>query len=325
MGMREYVVRRIGQLAVTYWAFITILFILFRIVPGDPTTMFVAQGLSGEARQEVIADLGLNQPLHIQYIDYMTQLLSGSFGRSFIYKAPVTDIIVTKFWNTIFLMMGAILLAYFIGIFGGALLAWRRGTRGESAGVIATLIARSSPTFWTGILLIIVFVFWLDWFPAGGIRTIGADIDGFWDKYLSLDFAYHAFLPMLTGAIYFMATPTLLMRNTMLDVLNADFIEVKKAEGIPSLSILYKHAARNSILPIITIAALVAGKAIGGMLLIEVVFNWPGMGRAMIKSVNYNDYPLAMAAFFLMGSVVIMMNFAADLMYAYLDPRVSYE
>lgn len=324
MGMREYVARRIGQLAVTYWAFITILFVLFRVVPGDPTSMFVAQGLSGEARKQVIADLGLNQPLHVQYVDYLTQLLSGSFGTSFIFKEPVTDIIVTKFWNTIFLMLGAIVLAYFIGVFGGALLAWWRGTTFETVGVVATLVARSSPTFWTGIVLIIVFVYGLDWFPAGGIRTIGADVSG-WDKYLSLDFAHHAFLPMMTGAIYFMATPTLLMRNTMLDVLNADFIEVKKAEGLSPLTILYKHAARNSILPIVTIAALVAGKAIGGMLLIEVVFNWPGMGRAMIRSVNYNDYPLAMAAFFLMGSVVIMMNFAADLLYAYLDPRVSYE
>lgn len=325
MGMKEYVVRRIGQLAVTYWAFLTILFLLFRVVPGDPTSMFVAQGLSGEAREKVIENLGLNEPLHVQYVEYMAQILHGDFGTSFQYKEPVWDILAVKFWNTIFLMAGAIILAYLIGVLGGALLAWWRGSRFETVGILATLVARSSPTFWTGILLIIVFVYQLGWFPAGGIRTIGAQVDGIWDKFVSMDFLYHVFLPMLTGAIYYMATPTLLMRNTMLEILNADFIKVKKAEGLSQFTILYKHAVRNSLLPIVTIAALVAGKAIGGQLLIEVVFNWPGMGRAMVKAVNYNDYPVAMTAFFFMGSVVIMLNFVADLLYAYLDPRVSYE
>lgn len=325
MGMKEYVIRRIGQLAVTYWAFLTILFLLFRVAPGDPTTMFVAQGLSGDAREQVIENLGLNAPLHVQYIEYMSRVLHGNFGTSFRYQEPVWDVLIVKFWNTIFLMAGAIILAYLIGILGGALLAWWRGSRFETAGILVTLVARSSPTFWTGIVLIIMFVSWLGWFPAGGIRTIGTQVDGFWDKYLAVDFLYHVFLPMLTGAIYYMATPTLLMRNTMLEILNADFIKVKKAEGLSQFTILYKHAVRNSLLPIVTIAALVAGKAIGGQLLIEVVFNWPGMGRAMVEAVSYNDYPLAMAAFFFMGSVVILLNFAADLLYAYLDPRVSYE
>lgn len=325
MGLQEYVVRRIGQLAVTYWAFITILFLLFRIVPGDPTTMFVAQGLSGEARNKVIENLGLNEPLHVQYIDYIAQLLHGDFGRSFIFRRPVVEIITVKFWNTVFLMVGAIVLAYLIGITLGVLLAWWRGSNFEKVGIVATLWARSSPTFWTGILLLMVFVFWLGWFPAGGIRSVGAEFEGFWGKYFAWDFVYHVILPMLTGAIYYMATPTLLMRNTMMEILNAEFIDVKRAEGLSTFNIMYKHAARNSILPIVTVTALVAGKAIGGQLIIEVVYNWPGMGRAMVRAVNYNDYPMAMAAFFLMGSVVIFLNFVADLGYAYLDPRVTYE
>lgn len=325
MGLQEYVVRRIGQLAITYWAFITILFLLFRIVPGDPTTLFVAQGLSGEARKKVIEELGLNEPLHVQYIEYISQLLHGEFGTSYLFRRPVIDVITVKFWNTIFLMVGALVLAYVIGISVGALLAWFRGTDFEKVGIIVTLWARSSPTFWTGILLLMVFVFWLGWFPAGGIRSVGAEFSGFWGKYFSWDFAYHVVLPMLTGAIYYVATPTLLMRNTMMEILNAEFIDVKRAEGLSMFNIMYKHAARNSILPIVTVTALVAGKAIGGQLIIEVVFNWPGMGRAMVRAVNYNDYPVAMAAFFLMGTVVIFLNFVADLSYAYLDPRVSYE
>jgi peptide/nickel transport system permease protein len=325
MGLREYTIRRIGQLVVTYWAFITILFVLFRVMPGNPVTMFVAQGLGPEAQQEIIKNLGLNKPLYLQYIDFFDQLLHGSFGRSFIYRQPVWEIITRKFWNTIFLMVGGMFFAYTIGVLGGALLAWWRGTTFEASGIVFTLITRSSPPFWTSIVLIIVFVFWLGWFPAAGMRTTGTVVTGFWDKYFALDFAYHAFLPMVAIALYFVATPTLVMRNTMLEKLNAEFINLKQAEGLSQITVLYKHAARNSILPVLTEIAPDSGKALGGLLLVEIVFNWPGMGRAMVEAVRYSDYPLAIAAFFLMGSVVIFLNFVADILYAVLDPRVSYE
>lgn len=324
MGLREYIIRRILQLIVTYWAFVTVLFLLFRVAPGDPTSMFIAEGLSAEAREEMIARYGLDQPLYIQYFEYMTQLLSGDFGTSFRYREPVWDVLVVKFWNTILLMGAALIVAYTIGIIGGALLGWYRGAKFEEVGIIVGLMARSSPEFWTGIVLLSIFSFWLGWFPSGGMRAVGTEINSFTARYLSTDFLYHMVLPVLAGAIYYMATPLLLMRNTMLDILKADFIEIKKAEGLSEFRILYKHAARNSILPIVTVAAIVTGTAIGGSLIIETVFNWPGMGREMVESVNYNDYPMAMGTFFLMGSVVIFMNFIADLAYVYLDPRVKY-
>ena len=326
MGLREYVVRRIFQLVITYWAFITLLFVLFRAAPGDPTSMFVMDGMDEESRQEIIADLGLDQPLYLQYVDYMGQLLSGSFGVSFRYREPVWDVLVVKFWNTIFLMGAAVICAYIIGVLAGALLGWWRGKRAERVGIVAGLMARSSPEFWTSIIVLSVFAFWLGWFPSGGMRSIGAEMaPSFSARYLSTDFVYHLVLPVMAATIYYMATPLLLMRNTMLDVLKADFIEIKKAEGLSELTILYKHAARNSILPVVTMAAIVTGTAMGGSLVIETVFNWPGMGREMVEAINYNDYPMAMGAFFLMGSVVIIMNFVADLLYVYLDPRVEYK
>jgi peptide/nickel transport system permease protein len=325
MGLREYIVRRIFQLLVTYWAFLTIIFVLFRVAPGDPTSMFVMDGLTGEQREREIARLGLDQPLHVQYVDYITQLLSGDFGTSFRYGEPVWDVLVVKFWNTILLMGTALIVAYILGVTFGALLGWYRGKKVEKVGIVAGLVARSSPEFWTGIVLLSIFAFWLGWFPSGGMRSVGAEIGSFGERYFSADFVYHMVLPVLAGAIYYMATPLLLMRNTMMDILKADFIEVKKAEGLPERRILYRHAARNSILPIVTVAAIVSGTAIGGSLIIETVFNWPGMGREMIESVTYNDYPMAMGTFFLMGSVVIFMNFIADLAYVYLDPRVQYD
>ncbi|MFP9190438.1 ABC transporter permease [Natronosalvus vescus] len=326
MGLREFVIRRVLQLIVTFWAFFTILFVLFRMMPGDPTSMFILDGMTPEQREQRIAELGLDQPLYVQYVEYARQLLTGDFGQSFIYRDPVMDIIVVRFMNTIVLMATALFFAYVIGITFGALMGWWRDSKFERGGIVVALIARSSPEFWVGIVLLSVFVYWLGWFPSSGMRTTGGELGGgFIARYGSVDFLRHLFLPALTGAIVYLATPTLLMRSTMLDVLNADFIEIKKAEGLPERTVLYKHAARNSILPVVTVAAIATGAAMGGSVVIETVFNWPGMGREMVRAVNNNDYPVAMAAFFLMGSVVIIMNFVADLAYVYLDPRVEYE
>lgn len=326
MGLRAYVVRRVLQLLVTFWAFFTLLFVLFRLVPGDPTSMFLLDGMTPEQREQRIAELGLDQPLYIQYFAYIRQLLRGDFGESFIYNDPVIEIITVRFMNTIVLMGTALVFAYVIGIVFGALMGWWRDSTFERGGIILTLVARSSPEFWVGIVLVAVFVFGIELFPPSGMRTTGGELGGgFIDRYGSLDFLHHLTLPALTGAIAYLATPTLLMRSTMLDVLNADFIEIKQAEGLPDRTVLYKHAVRNSILPIVTVAAIATGSAMGGSVVIETVFNWPGMGREMVRAVNQNDYQLAMAAFFLMGSVVILMNFVADLLYVYLDPRVEYE
>ena len=325
MGLRNYVIRRIGQLLVTYFVFLTLLFVLFRLMPGDPTAMFVLEGISEEARQQRIEELGFNDPLYIQYFDYMLQLFQGDFGDSIIYRRPTVEIIWDKVLNTLFLMGSALLIAYTIGILGGALMGWWRGSKFEKTGIVSVLIARSSPEFWIGIILLSVFSYQLGWFPSAGMRSVGEATTGGIMYYLNTDFVRHLVLPMLTGAIYFTATPALLMRNTMLDVLDADFIEMKKAEGLPERRILYHHAARNSVLPVVTVVAIVVGAAMGGSVIIETVFNWDGMGRAIVQSVTRRDFPLMMAMFFLMGSLVIFMNFVADIAYVYLDPRVEYE
>ncbi|MEY7850942.1 ABC transporter permease [Natrarchaeobius sp. A-rgal3] len=324
--MRKFIIRRVAYLLLTYWAFITILFFIFRVTPGDPTTLYIPEGMSQAERQATLERYGLTDPLYVQYVDYLRMLLSGDLGTSYRYNAPVWEVLTTKFWNTIFLMAGAMTLAYTFGIAFGAYIGWLRGTAKEKYGMVMALIARSSPEFWIGIVLLSVFVFQLGWFPWGGIREIGAEAPtSFFDRYVNRSFVYHLVLPVLTGAIYYMAQPILLMRSSMISVLNTDYIEIKKAEGLSNYTILYKHAARNSILPMVTVVALVAGLSVGGSLVIETVFSWPGMGREMVESVHHNDYPMAQGAFFLMGSVVIFMNFVADIAYAFLDPRVRYE
>jgi peptide/nickel transport system permease protein len=324
--MQRFILRRFVYLLFTYWAFITILFIMFRITPGDPTTLYVVEGMTKAERLATLQRYGLTEPLHVQYIQYIGDLLQGDLGESYRYNAMVSDILVVKFWNTIFLMGTSLTIAYSIGIMFGAYLGWVRGTVQEKLGLFIGLVFRSSPEFWIGIVLLSVFVFELGWFPWGGIKAIGAETSAdFFSRYLSTSFLYHLAMPALTGAIYYMAQPILLMRSSMINVLNSDFIEIKQAEGLSSFQVIYKHAVRNSILPMATVIALVAGMSIGGSLVIETVFSWPGMGREMVESVHHNDYPMAMGAFFLMGSVVILMNFLADIAYVYLDPRVRYD
>jgi peptide/nickel transport system permease protein len=325
MGLQRYVIRRLLQLVFTYWVFLTLLFGIFRLAPGDPTSMYQLDGLSPEARQQILERLGLNDPLHVQYFRFMRDFITGNWGDSFRYGEPVLDILILKFWNTVLLMGPAFFLAFAIGILLGAFLGWVRGSKKEKIGLVGTLFARSSPEFWIGILVLSLFTFHLGWFPSGGIRSPGADPASFWGRYLAWDFLHHLALPLLTGVIFYMATPTLLMRSSMINVLNSDFVEMKKAEGIPEYIIIYKHAARNSILPVTTVVAIVIGLTIGGSLVIETVFNWPGMGREMVQSVTYNDYNVSQAIFFLMGSVVIFMNLVADVAYVYLDPRVRFD
>ena len=322
MGLREYVVRRLIHMVFTWLAFITLLFFLFRVVPGDPTTVLLTEGMTPEQRERMIESYGLNEPLYVQYIEYMTGVLTLDFGMSYMRGQPVTDLLATYFLNTIFLMGTAFLMAYTIGTIVGALLGWYRGTDYERAGIVATLIARSSPEFWTAIVLTMIFIFGLGWFPWGGMGVAGEE--GI-TRYVSLTFFHHLVLPATAAAIFYVADPTLLMRNTMIEVLDEDFIEIKKAEGLSTRRILFHHAARNSILPVVTIAAIVVGLAIGGSIVIEVVFNWPGMGREMVRAVQANDYPMAQGIFILMGTVIIVMNFVADLAYVYLDPRVKYD
>jgi peptide/nickel transport system permease protein len=325
MGMRAFVVRRVGQLILTFGVFITLLFFGVRLMPGDPTTLYVAEGMPPAQQQAVIERLGLDRPLHIQYIEYIQSVLQGDFGYSFYYQQAVSSILTIKIANTLFLMLGGYTLALTGGILFGAILAWWRDTTFERYGIIIPFILRSMPSFWIGILLILVFGLYLDWLPVGGFSSVGTIFDSFWDRYLRWDFLYYVALPMLTAAIYYSAVPMLLMRNTMLEILNSDFIRMKDAEGLSQFDILYKHAVRNSLLPIITVAAVIAGRSVGGAVLIEVVFNWPGMGRAMVDAVYANDYPLAIAAFFVMGVLIMIMNFVADILYASLDPRVTYE
>jgi len=324
MSRRSYLLRRILQAFASLFVIATILFFLFRMGLPDPTTALVAEGLNPEQRELVRQRFGLDQPLWQQYLLFLQNAVQGDFGFSFHYRAPVADIIWERLANTMVLMLSAIAIAYAIGVPLGAWLSWRRGTRTDTVGIFVGLMFRSAPMFWTGMIAILVFgVFW-GLFPTSGMRTLPYQADGFFDKILTLDFLWHLILPAMIVALYYLGSPLLIMRNTMLEVYGEDFIEMARAKGLPERRILYNHAARNALLPVVTQLAVTIGLAAGGQVVVEVVFSWPGLGREILSAVRTSDFPLAQASFLVMAAFVITLNLLVDILYTTLDPRVSF-
>lgn len=323
--MLKYVLKRIVIMIVMILLVSTTIFFLFRAMPGDPTAFLVDPSMPKEARDLALERYGLNESKFVQYQIFIKDLVRLDFGDSFFYGRPVLDIISERIPATLILMFTAMIIAYTIGVLGGALMAWKRGTKLEAFGISFALVFRSAPTFWVGLMFILFFSVNLKWFPAQGMRTTGYVGESFSEIFLNLDFLRHLALPSLVAGIYFIATPLLIMRNSMLEVLSEDYIEMAHAKGLRESRVLYKHAARNALLPVITAGALFIGAAIGGQVLIEVVFSWPGLGREIVQAVTRHDYPLAQGAFIIISTIMMVMNLVADILYGVLDPRIAYK
>lgn len=321
-GMRR-VASRFLQMLFVLWAVATILFFIFRLMPGNPLVAYIDPTFTQEQQQALLERFGLDRPLYEQYFIYLANLMQGDLGDSFFYRASVASLIWDVFPNTIALTLVSLLVAYIIGTLGGALLAWKRNTTFEGVSIFLVLLTRAAPEFWLGMIFLAVFSFELGWFPSGGAVTAGATFSSDWARFFSLDFLHHLFLPALTLAIYLHGLPLLLMRSNMLEVLQEDFVVMARMKGLSTWSILIRHAARNALLPVVTAFALGIGYSIGGNVVIETVFSWPGLGRLLVRAVAASDYPLAQGAFLMIATVMVFMNFVADLLYSALDPRVS--
>jgi len=322
MVNKRYVARRFALMVTSLFIVITILFFLFRQVPGGPMSAFTNPRMSQAARQAVIEQYGLNDPLWRQYIRYMVNVAQLDFGQSFYYGNSVSSLITDRFLNTMSLMLTAFVISYTVGTYLGAQLGWLRGTAKERVGMVVVLFVRSMPVFWTGMVVLYVFGFQFDFFPIGGMREATASYDTTTAKFLSTDFLYHLILPVFTLSTYYTGLPLLLMRNNILEVLSESYIDTARAKGLTNRRVLFVHAARTAILPVVTAFAIAIGFAVGGQVLIEQVFSWPGLGREMVQASLRSDYPVAQGAFALLSAIVITMNFVADLAYTYLDPRV---
>ncbi|MDQ7843129.1 MAG: ABC transporter permease [Armatimonadota bacterium] len=325
MKRLTFVFSRLVQTLLVLLVVATILFLIFRLMPGDPLVAYLDPTFTEEMAQALRRQFGLDRPLHIQYLVFLRNTVQGEFGHSFFTREPVARVIWTVLPNTLALTLAALVLAYALGVVAGAVLAARRGTPLEHWGIPLVLATRAAPEFWVGMLALAVFSFSLRWFPFGGATSPGSLYPSIWAQLFSLDFLHHLALPALTLALYLQGLPTLLMRNAMLEVMDEDFITFCRMRGLPERTILLRHAARNALLPVVTAFALGIGYSIGGNVIIETVFSWPGLGRTLVRAVAAKDYPVAQAAFLMIAAVMIAMNFAADLLYGLLDPRVSDE
>lgn len=320
----KLVAAKAGQLLFVLWAVATILFLIFRLMPGNPLTAFIDPNFTQEQQDALRHQFGLDRSLLEQYLLYLWNLAHFEFGESFFYKKKVADLVWQVFPNTLLLTFSALIVAYIVGILGGVLLAWKRGTWVEAVGIPAVLVTRAAPEFWLGMVLLAVFSFSFGWFPSGGAVSAGAEFDGLFSRIFTLDFAAHLFLPALTLAIYLQGLPLLLMRSTMMEVMDEDFVTLARMQGFSERVVILRHAARNALLPVATAFALGIGYSVGGNVVVETVFSWPGLGRLLVKAVQAHDYPLAQGAFLLIALVMVVMNMAADILYRLLDPRIAH-
>ncbi|MCD6472244.1 ABC transporter permease [Candidatus Aerophobetes bacterium] len=317
--MREYLIKRIIIIILLIWTIVTVNFVLFRMIPGDPVRLlFFDPRITAEAQKKLASNFGLDKPLYGQYFIYLSNLVKGDWGKSFLYREPVLGIVTKRLFNTLILLVPAVLLAVIIGNLLGVIAAWKRGTKIDTSILSFVLICWSLPAFWLGIVLIIVFI---NIFPISGMTSVGSE-------YLSIfqqikDVLYHMILPLVTESIVLVGEYTLIMRGTLSEVLTEDYITTAKSKGFGDFYILRNHAVPNAMLPMITLIAINFGLIVGGAIQVETVFSWPGVGRLMYDSIMTRDYPVLQGTFLVVAIAVVLVNFMADILYPYFDPRVK--
>jgi peptide/nickel transport system permease protein len=305
-------------------------FFLPRLMPGDPLSFLTgAPGmdmpivLDEEMRAELLAYYGLDKPLLQQFADYMLNLLHGDLGWSIYYNAPVSGVLIGRLKWTLLLVGTSTALYMVLGILLGAISAWKRGGKRDVGLLVSLLSIGSFPPFFLGMLFIILFGVKLNLFPVFGAQTPFMGYSSPFEE--AIDILYHLFLPATTLVISHIGGVYLLMRNSMLNVIGEDYILTARAKGLAEWYIMHKHAMKNALLPITTMIALRTGFMIGGTILVETVFAYPGVGRLLFDAVTYRDYPLLQGAFLIITLVIITANFAADMVYVRLDPRLRHD
>lgn len=303
-------------------AVVVLNFLLVHAAPGDPveTIAGASGGMSEELKEDLRRQYGLDQPLVKQLAVYLGKVVSGDLGYSYFFNLPVSDLILERVPATLLLVLSAVLAAFGIGTTLGVLASRRPNGLLSQAITTISLIGFAAPVFWTGIMLIILLASVFPLFPIGGLRAV--DSDGSGGLADVLDVLHHLVLPTLTLALVYLAQYSRLARASMLDVLGSDYIRTARAKGLAERVVLYKHALRNAVLPVVTMLGLQFGNLLAGAVLVETVFNWPGLGRLAFESVLRRDYPTILGVLLFSSIIVIVMNQLTDLAYRLIDPRI---
>ena len=324
MGLREYVIKRGIETLVAFFVLIFVGFFLFRVMPGDPTAILLLNPhIPPETRLLLRKQLGLDKPLYIQFFYYIKNFILGEFGYSFHSGRPVTEIIFGyRLFNTLVLVGSSTVLAIIIGVLGGIIAAAKRGSKTDVSILVSSLTFYSMPVFWLGMILLMAFSVYMKIFPIGG--TVSVEVHkSIWD-FIS-DYLYHMTLPLIALTLIQIGYNFLIMRNTLIDVLTEDYITTARAKGLPERLVLFRHALKNAMLPLTTIIALQLASIFSGAVLTETVFSWEGLGRLLYEAVDERDYPVLQGLFALIVVAFLLANYIADVVYAFLDPRVRYK
>ncbi|WP_394690608.1 ABC transporter permease [Hoeflea sp.] len=302
--MIGFFLRRLGESILAIWGVVTIVFFVTRVL-GDPAALLLPIGASAADIEALRDQLGLNQPLMVQYFHFLTSALQGDFGISFQHGRDAMEVVLERLPATATLAFTAIALGLVIGAVAGSIAALKRGSAVELLVMAGALLGQATPVFWLGIMLILFFSVNLGWLPTGGYGTI-----------------WHLILPAITLAVFVSASIARLLRSSMLDILQEDYIRTAKAKGLLRSTVFFWHVARNALIPVVTMTAILTGELLGGSVVTETVFAWPGIGRLIIQAIAAKDFPIIQAGITLIAAIFVLINFLVDLLYGVLDPRI---
>ena len=321
MSIVTLLVRRGGNGLALLLAVLILNFTLIHIAPGDVADTIAGDmgGADAEVMAQIRRDYGLDLPFHEQLLAYVGKLARGDLGYSFFFNQPVTELLLERLPATLLLVLSAQVLAIMLGTVLGVIAARRPNGLLSHGVTIFALLGFSAPVFWTGIMLIILFCSIFPIFPVAGM--VDVTVEGGWFV-KTLDVLYHLFLPMVTLASIFLALYSRLARASMLDVLGTDYVRTAQAKGLSEFQVVYKHALRNALGPVVTLAGLQFSGIVSGAVLVETVFSWPGLGTLAFQSITARDAPMVLGILFFSSLVVIVANLVTDLVYSLIDPRI---
>jgi peptide/nickel transport system permease protein len=332
--MFAFIVRRILMLLPTLLGVSIIVFLMLHLTPGDPAEMLLGERATEQALQDIREYLGLNKPLHVQYGLFLKRLVKLDLGETIWTREKVWTEISERFPATIELSIAAILISCFFGIIFGVISATRQYSIFDYLSMIGALVGVSMPIFWLGLVLMLIFSLVLGWFPMSGRLTIGVDLDVITNFYLLdavltrnwvafKDVLWHLALPAVTLSTIPTAIVARMTRSSMLDVLRQDYIKTAKAKGLSEFVVIFKHAFRNALIPVVTTIGLQFGILMGGAILTETIFAWPGVGKWMFDAVMKRDYMVIQGGTLFIAAIFVTINLVVDVLYAIINPRIS--
>jgi peptide/nickel transport system permease protein len=310
-----YVARRVGQLVPVLLIVSAVVFFVFRIIPGDMAVMRLGQNADPESITAMRKLLGLDRPLYVQYVEWLGNAARGDLGTSYINEQSVTSLVLQTFPATLELAVLGMLLALVLSVPIGILAALRRGTWLDHIARVMALIGFCMPRYWLAVLLISLLAVQVGWLPPAGYADLSTD---------PAENLRHAALPVLSLGLTIAAVQMRFLRSSLLDVLGQDYVRTARAKGLPPRTVSLRHALKNALIPFVTVVGLEMGSLLGGLVVVEQIFSWPGIGWLMINSITQRDYAVVQGSVLLIAAGVVVINLVVDVLYGYLDPRIRY-